>query len=399
MRIRHLLAASFLLATATLFAQDRPPITIRVGMWLDGTGRVAHNAVITVKNGRIESVGPDRGTATYDLRHLTVLPGLIDTHVHLAWHFGPDGRFMPRDASPVQTAMYSVENAYLTLMGGFTTVQSVGDPTDRDVRDTINRGIVPGPRILSSLGAIADPRLTPAQIRERVRLFKKDRADVIKVFASGSIRNGGKQTLTDEQIQAACGEAHAQGLRSLVHAYTADTIKMVILAGCTAIEHGTFVDDRDLHLAAERGTYFDPNIGLVKQNYIENRAKYQGIGNHNDEGFAAMEKAIPIDIEMFKRALGVKGLKIVFGTDAVAGAHGRNVEELVYRVQHGQDAGAAIVSATSLAAESLGLEREVGAVAPGMQADIVAVDGDPLKDITALRRVRFVMKGGQVFKR
>ena len=237
------------------------------------------------------------------------------------------------------------------------------------------------------------------QIRETVRKLKNDGADVIKIFASGSIRDGGHQTLSEEQIKAACGEATAQGLRSVVHAYGPDTIAICILAGCTSIEHGTFISDENLRLAALHVRYFDPNIGLVKQNYLDNRAKYQGIGNYNDEGFAAMEKAIPIDLAMFKRALAVRGLKVVFGTDAVAGAHGRNVEELIYRVQRGgQDPAAAIVSVTTLAAESLNLGSQFGAIAPGFDADIVAVDGDPLKDITALRRVRFVMKGGTVYR-
>jgi len=284
-------------------------------------------------------------------------------------------------------------------MGGFTTVQSVGSAIDGEARDAINRGVIPGPRILTSLNAITESRLTVDQIRERVRQLKKDGANLVKIFASGSIRDGGKQTLSNEQIEAACGEARTLGLRTLVHAYGPDTIKTIILAGCTAIEHGTFIDDDGLRLAAARGTFFDPNIGLVKQNYLENRPRYQGIGNYNDEGFASMEKAIPVDLEMFKRALKVKGLKIVFGTDAVAGAHGHNVEELIYRVQRGgQDAASAIVSITSLAAESLNLKDRIGALAPGMDADLIAVNGDPLKDITALRRVSFVMKGGRVFK-
>jgi imidazolonepropionase-like amidohydrolase len=409
---KHLIFAGLLALSATLAAQDRAAairvgtlldgtqaVTIRVGTLLDGKGGVVRNSVITVSGDRIERIAPSTAAATYDLRPLTVMPGMIDTHVHLAWHFGPDGRYTQRDASPAQALAYSMENAYITLMGGFTTVQSVGNTTDGDLRDAIKRGLLPGPRILTSLSAITDARMTPDQIRERVRQFKKDGADLIKIFASGSIRDGGKQTLSNEQIQAACGEATAQGMRSLVHVYTSDTTKVVILAGCTSIEHGTFVDDETLRLAAEHGTFFDPNIGLVKQNYLENRAKYQGIGNYNDEGFAAMEKAIPVDLAMFKRALAIKQLKITFGTDAVAGAHGRNVEELIYRVQKGGQAPyAAIVAATSLAAESLALQREIGTIAPGMQADIIAVEGDPLKDITALRRVRFVMKGGQVFK-
>ena len=385
--------------SVTVPAQDRA-ITIRTGALLDGRGATVKAASITVRGHVIDRITQSAaGPVTYDLRGLTVLPGMIDTHVHIGWHFGPDGRYAPRDASQTQLMGYSMENAWATLVAGFTTVQSLGSPIDADVRNAINRGTLPGPRILTSLNAITSPQLTVDQIRDTVRKLKSDGADVVKIFASGSIRDGGKQTLSEDQIKAACGEATAQGLRSVVHAYGPDTIRICILAGCTSIEHGTFVDDETLKLAAQHGTYFDPNIGLVKQNYLDNRAKYQGIGNYNDEGFAAMEKAIPTDLAMFKRALMVKGLKIIFGTDAVAGAHGRNVEELVYRVQKGGQApAAAIVSITSLAAESLGLGTRIGAIAPGYEADIIAVDGDPLTDITALRRVRFVMKGGTVYR-
>jgi imidazolonepropionase-like amidohydrolase len=150
---------------------------------------------------------------------------------------------------------------------------------------------------------------------------------------------------------------------------------------------------------AERGTYFDPNVGLVLQNYIENKSKFMGIGNYNEEGFAYMEKAIPTVTEMFRRAVKVPKLKIVFGTDAVAGAHGRNVEEAIVRVRDGgQKPMDAIVAMTSLAAESLRSPDRIGAIGPGLDADLVAVDGDPIADITALRRVRFVMKGGKVYR-
>ncbi len=391
--------AAFLLASVAFLASQDRSITVRVGTALDGRGRVVRNTALVIEDGKILRLDPSIRRATYDLSGLTVMPGMIDTHVHISWHFGPDNRFTQRDGSQAQTMAYTMENAYATLMAGFTTVQSVGSAIDGDLRDAIARGILPGPRILTSVGQITDSRLTPDQIRERVRQLKKDGADLIKIFASGSIRDGGKQTLNDDQIQAACGEATAVGLRSLVHAYGPDTIIACVRAGCTAIEHGTFVSDEGLRLMAERGTYFDPNIGLVKQNYLENRAKYQGIGNYNDEGFAAMEKAIPVDLAMFKRALAVKGLKIVFGTDAVAGAHGRNAEETIYRVQKGgQDPMAAIIATTSLAAESLNLENQIGTLMPGLQADIIAVTGDPIKDITALRRVPFVMKGGRVLK-
>jgi imidazolonepropionase-like amidohydrolase len=328
-----------------------------------------------------------------------VLPGLIDTHVHIAWHFGPDGRYQPRDDSQVTALGYTLENAYLTLMAGFTTVQSVGSPIDGPARDAINRGVLPGPRILTALRPLSSPQLTPDQIHEYIRKVAADGADLIKIFASKSMRDGGGRTLSREQIAAACAEAKAHGLRTLVHVYDAETIRDVSEAGCTTVEHGTLVTDEVLRLLAARGTYFDPTIGLVTENYLANKSRYLGIGNYNEEGFASMEKNLPVGLAMFKRALATKNLKIVYGTDAVAGAHGRNIEGLVFRVQQGgQEPGAAIVSATSLAAESLNLGDKIGAIAPGMEADIIAVEGDPLKDITSLRRILFVMKGGRIYK-
>ena len=238
---------------------------------------------------------------------------------------------------------------------------------------------------------------TADQLRTAVRVLKDGGADVIKIFASASIRDGGKQTMTDEQLQAACGEAKALGLRTLVHAHSPESIKAAVLAGCTQIEHGNFATDEVLKLMADKGTYFDPNVGVVLQNDLENKAKFLGIGNYNEEGFAAMERSIPIVIDMFQRALKTRGLKIVYGTDAVAGAHGRNIEEAVVRVQKGgQKPMDAIVSLTSLSAQAMGMSDRIGSVATGLQADLVAVDGDPLADITALRKVMFVMKGGAV---
>lgn len=397
MKLSHLGLALFL-CSGVRFAQDHP-ITIRAGTLLDGKGRVLRDTTLVVLGSKIQTIESSASEPTYDLRKLTVLPGMIDTHVHLAWHFGPDGRFVPQEDATAQTMGYVMENAYLTLMAGVTTTQNLGSPIDRDLRDAIGRGVLPGPRILTCLRPITDPQLTTDQIRDEVRKLKAEGADVIKIFASKSIRNGGGQTLSRDQIAAACGEAKAQGLRSVVHAYGAETIREVTEAGCTSVEHGTFVSDEVLKLMAERGTYFDPNIGLVIQNYLDNRARYQGIGNYDDVGFSAMEKAIPGNLAMFKRALATQGLKIVFGTDAVAGAHGHNLEELIFRVEKGgQDPAAAIISATSRAAQSLGLEGKIGSIAPGMEADLIAVEGNPLEDITALRRVAFVMKGGRVYK-
>jgi imidazolonepropionase-like amidohydrolase len=205
--------------------------------------------------------------------------------------------------------------------------------------------------------------------------------------------------LSDEQLQAACGEATGQGLRTLVHAHSAESIKAATLAGCTQIEHGSFANDEVFALMAERGTYFDPNVGVVLQNYLRNREKFIGIGNYNDEGFAYMEKAVPVVLEMFKRALKFPKLKIVMGTDAVAGAHGHNADEAIVRVRDGgQKPMDAIVAMTSLAAESLRLQSAIGTIAPGLEADIVAVGGDPLADISVLKKVTFVMKSGKVVK-
>jgi len=285
------------------------------------------------------------------------------------------------------------------VRSGITTVQSLGAPEDAALRDAIARGILPGPRILTSLEPIADPSLTPEKIREAVRRRAAEGADVIKIFASKSIRDGGAPTLTQEQLDAACGEAKAHHLRAAVHAHGVESVRRAVLAGCTSIEHGVLLDAATLRFIAEHGTWFDPNIDLVFRNYFENAQHFVGIGNFTDEGFAQMRRAVPLALNVFKEALKTPGLKIVFGTDAVAGAHGRNFEELIYRVEKGgQDPMAAIVSATSRAAESLGLQDKVGAVAPGLEADLIAVEGDPTKDINALRHVAWVMKGGKVVK-
>ena len=397
MKILRQYFAALLLCPA-VFAQEQT-IVLRAGTVIDGKGGVQHNTEIVVQGSKIQKIGTSTSGTTYDLRKLTVLPGLIDTHVHIGWHFGPDGRYQPKDDSAATAMGYAVENAYLTLMGGFTTVQSVGSPIDGDLRTAINRGFIPGPRVLTSLRTINDPKLTPAEIREIVRKMAADSSDVVKLFASKSFRDGGVQTMNKEQIEATCQEAKAQHLRVLVHVYGPDTIRMVSEAGCTAVEHGSLITPEVLKVLAANGTYFDPNIGLVAHNYLAHRANYLGIGNYTEEGMAAMERSIPINLAVFKQALATKNLKIVFGTDAVAGAHGRNIEELIYRIEKGgQEPGAAIISATSLAAESLHLGDKIGALAPGMEADLIAVDGDPLRDPTALRRVVFVMRGGKVYK-
>jgi imidazolonepropionase-like amidohydrolase len=391
----------FLLTPACLFAQNQL-VLLKASTMLDGKGGMRHNVAVLVEGGKIRSVGAAavRGAA-YNLAGLTLMPGLIDTHVHLASHFGPNGKVAGgRGESPATELGYALENAYADLMAGVTTVQSVGSPIDRDVREAINRGVLPGPRVLTSVRQITDTGLSPDQLRELVRQTKADGADLIKLFASKNFRDGGAQTMSDEQILAVCQEARAQGLRVLVHVYSSHAIMSVSQSGCTSVEHGTLIDDEALRFLAAHGTYFDPNIGLVAQNYVINKDKFIGSGGFTEESIKGTEtRLIPASLEMFRRALAIKGLRIFFGTDAVAGAHGHNAEELIYRVQKGgQDASAAIVSGTSVAAESLDMSDRIGVVAEGMDADLIAVEGDPVKDITALRRVVFVMKGGRVYK-
>jgi imidazolonepropionase-like amidohydrolase len=375
------------------------PVTIRAGRVVDGRGGVLTNVTVRVVGSKIDAVGPSAGTPSIDLGTLTLMPGFIDTHVHIGWHFDENGRYHSGPEPPEQAALYAAENAYLTLMAGFTTVQSVGSASDKPVRDAIARGILPGPRILTSMGQVSNAKWTPEQIREDIRAKKQAGADLIKIFASESIRTGGTPTLTQEQLDAACGEARAQGLRSMVHAHSAEAMMRAARAGCTVVEHGALASQEAFDLMAEKGVYFDPNIGLVTQNYLENKERFLGVGSYTEEGFAAMEKALGLKDAMFTMAIETPGLKIVHGTDAVAGAHGQNAREIIERVTSGQKPMDAIIGMTSLAAESMGLEKVTGAIAPGLEADLVAVEGDPLKDITALQRVRFVMKGGKVFKR
>jgi len=381
-------------------AQDHP-IVLKVSTAYDGKGKTIRNTTIMVEGSKILRIGgaAPAGAVTYDLTALTVSPGWIDTHTHIGYHFGDDGRNGGRGESPEKSTLRAVENAVVTLNAGFTTIQSVGQASDKDLREAIARAIIPGPRILTSLGPLTENSGPPEKLRELVRQRKEQGADLIKIFASKSIREGGAQTMTDEQLQAACGEAKALGLRTIVHAHSAESAKAATLAGCTSIEHGAYITDDVFALMEERGTYYDPNIGLVLQNYLENKQKFLGSGNYTEEGFAFMEKGVSIVRDTFRKALTHKRLKIVYGTDAVAGAHGRNYEEFIVRVRDGgQDPMAALESATSISAESMNLGDQIGTLAPGMQADIVGFDGDPLRDVNAARRAVFVMKGGRVYE-
>ncbi|HKP48036.1 MAG TPA: amidohydrolase family protein [Pyrinomonadaceae bacterium] len=395
-------------------------VVIAASTVLDGNGGVLRNVRIVIQGSKIVAVEQqdakgreqrakgkeprskrNNAPADYDLRGLTVLPGWIDSHVHITWSFGPDGR----NAGPAETTQFAADaaaaNALATLMAGFTTIQSVGSPNDVPLRAAIATGALRGPRILTAIEPIfgqGEKTGTPDQLRQLVRKQKAAGADLIKIFASQSIRQGGGMTLSQEQLNAICDEAKKQGLRTLVHAYKG-AVRAATNAGCTQIEHGTLATDDDLKLLAAKGTYLDPQAGLVIENYLQNKEKFLGTPGYTEEGFAAMENVLSLNHELVQHAVKVPNLKIVFGTDALAGAHGRNAEEFIDRVRDGgMDPMRAMIGANSLAAEAMRLADQIGAIRPGLEADIIALDGDPLTDITAVRRVVFVMKGGVVYK-
>ena len=392
--------ATFFLVAIPILASAQTSVTVRAGRLIDGRGATRQNVDIVIDGKRIARItSAARGNATYDLSRLTIMPGMIDTHVHLESHFGRDGRASNQGETPADRRRAAEDNAYAMLMAGFTTVQSIGSLLDIEVRDAIAAGKVSGPRLLTSVQSLTDTSLTTDSIRAWVRGTVARGADLIKIFASRSIREGGQQTLSDAQIAAACDESRKAGKRVWVHAHAASAIRAAAQAGCFAVTHGSMATDAELALMAERGTFFEPNIGLVSQNYIEHKKNYLGIGNYTEEGFRFMEEGIPRKLAMYKRALAHQRLKLIMGTDATAGAHGQNARETVYRVQEaGEPAMHAIMGTTSLAAQALGMGDRIGALAAGMEADLIAVDGNPLEDITALRRVVFVMKGGKVYK-
>src|SRR5438874_4819232 len=316
----------------TVQAQKRR-IVIGARMLLDGRGHVSRDSRIVVEGSKIVALDPKASPVDYDLRGMTVMPGWIDSHVHITWSFGENGKNAGADETTPFAAYQAASNAWLTLMAGFTTVQSVGSPRDVPLRDEIAKGALPGPRILTAIEPLegkGEATGTADEIRAFIRKQKAAGADLIKIFASASIRQGGGMTLSQDQLNAACDEANKEGIRTLVHAYK-DAVRAATLAGCTEVEHGTLADDDSLKLMAEHGTYFDPQAGLVIENYLANKDRFLGTSGYTEEGFAAMERALSLDHDIVRRAVKTPGLKVVFGTDAVAGAPGRNPEEFIDR--------------------------------------------------------------------
>jgi imidazolonepropionase-like amidohydrolase len=367
---------------------------------LDGVGGKLRNIRIHVKDGKILSLSGPADEPAIDLRGYTVMPGWIDAHVHIASHFDSTGHLATHQEPQADATLEMAEAAWKTLLAGFTTIQSVGDPSEQRLRDAIRDHGLPGPRLLTSLAPIEGDlsATTPDQLRALVRERKAQGADLVKIFASSSQRVGAKPTVSEEQLAALCGEARAVGLRSMVHAYRGQ-VAAAARAGCREIEHATYATSGELQVAVQAGAFITPQVGLVVQNYIENQARYIGIDGYTAEGMQIMLRDLPEDFKVCTTLVHMPGAKVVFGTDATAGAHGHNADEFIGRVQRcGQSPMAALVSASSLAAEAIGMGGQLGRLAPGYNADIIALDGDPLEDITAVRHVVFVMHDGKIYK-
>lgn len=421
-----LLSPQLLIAQTGERSETPKHILIRAGRLVDvRAGRVLTDQAILIEGDRIKEVGAARtvsshapaGTQVIDLSNSTVLPGLIDAHTHLTGN--PDqigysslGISIPREA------LYGARNARLTLEAGFTTVRNVGAGGYSDIalRDAIDAGDIPGPRMDASGPAIGvtgghcDENLlapefhstgdgvadgVPAVMR-KTREIVKYGASVIKICATGGVLSKGDspgaEQFSDEEIRAIITEAHRLGRKVAAHAHGASGIKQAVLAGVDSIEHGSFINDEDIRLMKEHGTYLVPTLYLGDW-FMENAQKL------NVPSFI-MEKAravMPVARQNISRAFKA-GVKVAFGTDAAVYPHGLNAHEFAVMVKLGLTPMQAIQAATLNAADLLGWSDRIGVIEPGHFADIVATSGDPVSDVTELERVRFVMKGGTIVK-
>ena len=399
-------------------------VVVHAGHVLDvKTGNTLNDQVIVIEGDKIVSVGPassakaDPGAETVNLPNATVLPGLIDSHTHLSFEpknlgYESLGVSVPREA------LSGAKNARVTLLAGFTTVRNVGASGYSDIalRDAINDGDIPGPRILASgpalgiTGGHCDENLLAPEfhavgdgvadgvdaVRHKVREDIKYGSDVIKICATGGVMSKGDDPnasqYTREEMKAIVEEAHRLGRKVAAHAHGAEGVIWASEAGVDSIEHGHLMNDDSIATLKKNGTYVVPTLYLMDWNR-ENLAKR----NAPDFVVRKMKEVSAVGQNNLKKAFAA-GVKVAFGTDAAVYPHGLNAHEFAVYVRLGMTPLQAIQTATVNASDLLGWSSKVGTLEPGKFADLIAVDGDPLKDVTTLEKVRFVMKGGEVMK-
>ncbi|HEY0460996.1 MAG TPA: amidohydrolase family protein [Pyrinomonadaceae bacterium] len=380
-------------------------IAVRAARYLDvAAGKIINNAVVIVENDKIASVSNQteipKDAQIIDLGDATLLPGLIDAHTHIMYHFDEDGRFgETADASAQVTLKYAEENARLTLEAGFTTIRNLGDMTGVDIRlrDEIKRGSATGPRMIVSGAPLLSNFIRASKKDERsaqIRQFVRDRinegADVIKIFEG--VDASGKAIFSADEIRAAVEEAHKANLKVAVHAHEAAAIIAAVEGGCDSVEHGTFLNDKAIGLLAKNHTALVPTLYLPTH-YLEHKRQF----TFDDSTWEFFETLKSKNLENLKKARKA-GVWVVDGSDAVAGYHGQNAREIITLTKAGMTSAEAIRAASVDAAELLGLKGQTGEIKVGLLADIIAVSGNPLDDISTLERVSFVMKAGKVFK-
>lgn len=435
MRYGPVALALLLLVPSLLRAQEAPAakpevVALKAARLFDGRGDAAvANGVVIVEGGKIRAAGSGipipAGARVIDLGDATLLPGLIDAHTHLTIESTDNWLQETLDGfrrTTPEVAIRATAYARKILMAGFTTVRDVGsgDYIDVGLRNSIDGGVVPGPRMMVAVHALGargghcddggfpfgffgdEPGIELGiasgadQFRDSVRFQVKYGADVIKICATGGVLSLNDEVdtpqLTQEEMNAIVEEAHRLRKKVAAHAHGSEGAKYAIRAGVDSIEHGSFLDDEALRMMKEHGTYLVPT--LLAGEYTAGRA---GIRHYPPEIAAKAKAALAARSDMFRRALK-RGVKIAFGTDSAVSPHGINAQEFSLLVGLGMTPAAALRAATSSAADLLGLSKTIGTLEPGKDADVVAVPGDPFADIKVMEKVSFVMKGGEVFK-
>ncbi len=392
---------------------------------IDGNGNVVEDAMLVIEGSKIQYVGKNNGkipngAEIVDMKGRTVLPGMIDSHMHLGGNGEPNRELeMLKELLPM-TTLKAYVNAKADLMAGFTTIRSMGDRgfLDISLKKAIESGLVEGPRMkvsgqaISMTGGHGDRWLAPEvsangygviadgpeEVRKAARYQLKMGADFVKMMATGGVMSEGDEPgspqLTEEEMRAATEEAHKVGKKAAAHAQGTEGIKNAIRAGIDSIEHGIFLDDEAIQMMKEKGVFLVAT--LVAPYNIKKYGREAGIPEH---AVRKTEEIISYHADSFSRAYKA-GVKIAMGTDAATpfNKHGENAQELVLMVENGAKPMDAIMAATKWGSQLLGMEKAVGTLEFGKEADVIAVEGDPLKDISVLKDVKFVMKAGKIYK-